>query len=329
VLNPPNPFERDRVEWEVPTDARLEVFEEHAKSVVSENRSPDIGFRYSVNPYRGCFHGCIYCYARPSHQYWGFGAGTDFDRKLIVKVNAPELLERRLRGRGWGGETIAFSGNTDCYQPLEAAYELTRACLEVCARRRNPVAVITKSTLVRRDAELLASLHERAGCRVAISIAFADDALRRVFDPFAPPAAARFETVRRLADEGLRVSVGLAPIFPGLNDAEIPELLERSKEAGASSAWMSLGRLPRETQPYFLERVRAELPTLAAKIENGLRDTRAGALDDARFGDRMRGRGPRWQLIERVFDVHARRLGLTSKEPEPEPPRRGQLDLGL
>jgi DNA repair photolyase len=150
VANPPSPFESRHVEWDgPPPDVALEVYEEHAKSIVTENDSPDVGFRFGVNPYRGCFHGCVYCYARPSHQYWGFGAGTDFERKIVVKINAPELLARALARGRCGDEPIAFSGNTDCYQPLEASYELTRRCLEVCLRHAHPVGIITKGTVIR------------------------------------------------------------------------------------------------------------------------------------------------------------------------------------
>ncbi len=328
VLNPPNPFHAAHVELDEPADARLEVYEERAKSIVTENQSPDVGFRYSVNPYRGCFHGCIYCYARPSHQYWDFGAGTDFDRKIVVKLDAPALLDARLRRRGWAFETIAFSGNTDCYQPLEASYELTRRCLEVCLRHRNPVGVITKGTLIRRDLALLGELTARAGCRVTISIAFSDDAMREVFDPYAPPIDARFETIRRLAEAGVPVGVGVSPILPGVNDAMIPEILARAHAAGARSAFMTLGRLPREVAPYFLERVRAALPAMAKKIENGLRELRDGALSDVRFGRRMGGAGARWTVIERLFELHVKRLGMNDTEIAAMPPR-GQLDLGF
>lgn len=334
VHNPPNPFESAHVEWEgPPPDVALEVFEEHAKSIVSENRSPDVGFRYSVNPYRGCFHGCIYCYARPSHQYLDFGAGTDFDRKIVVKVNAPELLERRVRKASWTFEPIAFSGNTDCYQPLEASYGLTRRCLEVCLAHGTPVGVITKGTVIRRDIPLLAALHQRAGARVSVSCAFADDTDRKVFDPYAPPVEARFETMRRLADAGVPVGVGCSPIIPGVNDSQIPEILGRAKEAGARHAFMTLLRLPAEVKPYFEVRVDALLPGRASKVKNGIRELRGGGANDARFHHRMRGRGARWAAIEQLFAMHVRKLGLNAEEGDDDlgaPPTRrprGQLDL--
>lgn len=335
VQNPPNPFESAHVEWEgPPPDAALEVFEERAKSIVSENASPDVGFRYSVNPYRGCFHGCLYCYARPSHQYLDFGAGTDFDRKIVVKVNAPELLDRRIRRPSWTFEPIAFSGNTDCYQPLEASYGLTRRCLEVCLAHGTPVGVITKGTVIRRDVALLAELHRRAGARVSISQAFARDEDRRVFDPWAPPVEARFETMRRLADAGIPVGVAVSPIIPGVNDSQIPEVLARAKEAGARHAFMTLLRLPREVKPWFEVRVEALVPGRAKKVKNGIRELRGGAdANDARFHHRMRGQGARWDAITQLFEMHLRKLGLNTEDvvadlgPPPERRRRGQLDL--
>ncbi|MEC7523147.1 MAG: radical SAM protein [Myxococcota bacterium] len=335
VQNPPNPFESAHVEWEgPPPDAALEVFEERAKSIVSENSSPDVGFRYSVNPYRGCFHGCLYCYARPSHQYLDFGAGTDFDRKIVVKVNAPELLDRRIRRPSWTFEPIAFSGNTDCYQPLEASYGLTRRCLEVCLAHGTPVGVITKGTMIRRDVALLAELHRRAGARVSISQAFARDEDRRVFDPWAPPVEARFETMRQLADAGIPVGVAVSPIIPGVNDSQIPEVLARAKEAGARHAFMTLLRLPREVKPWFEVRVEALVPGRAKKVKNGIRELRGGAdANDARFHHRMRGQGARWDAITQLFEMHLRKLGLNTEDvvadlgPPPERRRRGQLDL--
>src|SRR4051812_38595062 len=197
VANPPNPWASTHVEWlEEPPAATLQIFEEEARSVLSENESPDIPFRFSLNPYRGCLHACAYCYARPSHQYWGFGAGTDFDRKIVVKKNAPEVLRRELLRPSWTGGTLVFSGNTDCYQPVEASYELTRRCLEVCLEFQNPVGIITKSLLIRRDVELLGELARRARAHVTVSIAFADDETSRKIEPYAGRPSKRFEVIR-------------------------------------------------------------------------------------------------------------------------------------
>lgn len=208
VSNPPNPWNSTHVDWlGDPPPARLTVFEEDARSILSENDSPDVGFRWSVNPYRGCFHACAYCYARPTHQYLGFGAGTDFERRIVAKVNAAALLEQAFNRRSWLGERIAFSGVTDCYQPLEAHYGLTRSCLEVCARFRNPVGIITKGALVRRDVDVLQQLHRTAAVRVHLSIPVADDDTARIIEPGASLPSQRFAAMEALARAG--VPVGL------------------------------------------------------------------------------------------------------------------------
>src|SRR5688572_23214747 len=246
VSNPPNPWASAHVEWlgEAPP-VTFEVFEEEAKSILATNDSPDVGFEYSVNPYRGCQHACAYCYARPTHQYLDLGAGTDFDSKIVVKVNAPELLRSELASARWkrGRETIVFSGVTDCYQPLEASYEVTRRCLEICHEFRHPIAVITKGALVRRDAALLARMERRGGAHVSVSIPFASDEDARRIEPLASSATTRFETIRRLSEAGVPVGVAVAPLIPGLNDFQVPEILARAREAGASSAFLVLLRL--------------------------------------------------------------------------------------
>ncbi|MBO6936993.1 MAG: PA0069 family radical SAM protein [Deltaproteobacteria bacterium] len=337
VANPPNPFHEARVELEVlAPEARLEVYEQETKSALSKNDSPDIGFTWSVNPYRGCFHACAYCYARPSHQYLGFGAGTDFDRKIVVKTNIAERLRAAFEKKSWTGETVVFSGNTDCYQPLEASYELTRACLEVCVEYRNPVSMITKSKLVRRDVDLLARLTEEAACCVTISVPFADDAMARAIEPNASPPSKRLETVRILAEAGVDVGVSLGPIIPGLNDDQILPVLERAAEAGAKHAFPILLRLPKEVRPVFEQRLEEAYPLRADKVRSAIRQMRDGKLNDARFGQRMRGSGPRWAIIEELFTKQARRLGLRRRQVGRElnvstfrrpPKQRAQLDL--
>jgi DNA repair photolyase len=290
----------------------LRVHEERAKSILATNDSPDVPFRWSVNPYRGCQHACAYCYARTGHQYLGFGAGTDFDSQIVVKLNAPELLARALARKNWRGEWIAFSGVTDCYQPLEASYGLTRACLEVCLDHKNPVGVITKSALIRRDVELLAKLHERAGVQVHLSIPFADEKQARAIEPFAAAPRTRFETVRALAEAGIPVGVAIAPVIPGLNDPQIPEILESAREAGATSAFLILLRLAAEVRPVFEERLAAAFPDRVNKVLHALEESRAKMRPDRRgdFGARMTGSGPRWSAIKDLFKMHCRRLGL-------------------
>jgi DNA repair photolyase len=321
VANPPNPWHAREVELLEPAPpAALEVYEESARSIVTSNDSPDVPFTFSVNPYRGCFHGCAYCYARPGHQYLDWGAGTDFERRIVVKVNAPERLRQAFLKPSWRGEALAFSGVTDCYQPLEASYQLTRRCLEVCLEFRNPVGVITKGALVQRDAALLGRLAREARASVYVSIPFADDATGRAIEPYASSVSRRFETLRVLADAGVPVGVAIAPVIPGLNDSHIPEILERAREAGATSAFRILLRLPAEVRPVFEARLREAFPLRAEKVLNGLREMKGGALNRAAFGTRMRGEGPRWQAVSALFDAHVRRLGFEQgREIAPAP----------
>jgi len=261
------------------------------------------------------------CYARPTHQYLGFGAGTDFERKIVVKTNAPELLRRELSRRSWQGEVIVFSGNTDCYQPLEAIYGLTRRCLEVCADFQNPVALITKSALIRRDVEILARMSRATPVSVTMSIAFADDAVSRKIEPGTSPPSQRFETLRILSDAGLRTGISLAPTIPGLNDGDIPELLRRGRAAGARFAFHTPVRLSGEVLPVFEQRVQAAFPQRARKIFHAIEEIRGGKRNESAFGARMHGIGPRWSAIETLFDVECRRLGL-NEEAVAEPPSR-------
>ncbi len=313
VSNPPNPYLSVHHEWlEPPPPARVEVYEEHAKSILSENDSPDIPFRWSVNPYRGCQHACAYCYARPYHEYLGFGAGTDFETKLVAKVNSGELLREAFSKKAWRGEQVNFSGVTDCYQPLEAVYKLTRACLEVCLEFRNPAAVVTKSFLVMRDADLFARLNEVAAATVYQSIPFADDATARLIEPQAPSPSRRFEAMRRLTAAGVPVGVLLAPLIPGLNDREIPAVLERAAAAGAKWAGYMPLRLPGNVQPVFLERLGAAMPDRAARVEARIREMRRGRMNESAFGARMRGTGNYWESVEELFRVTRDRVGLGS-----------------
>ena len=332
--NPPNRFETAYLEWSgEPPPADLRVHEERTKTALAENRSPDVGFRWSVNPYRGCFHACAYCYARPTHPYLGFGAGTDFDRQIVVKINIVERLRARLAKASWRSELIAFSGNTDCYQPLEAHYQLTRGCLEACADYATPVTIITKGTLVRRDVDVLQELRGTVGCRVAVSIPFSNDEHARAIEPFASPPSKRFETIRILAEAGIEAAVGVAPIIPGLNDEQIPEILRRARDAGAVSAFKILLRLPLEVGPIFEARLAESFPLRHRKVMNAIREVRAGRLSEGRFGSRMVGQGVRWSTIDALFSAQCDRLGLehlAGETPEPpEPPRRAGPQLPL
>lgn len=315
VSNPPNPWATIEVEWlGEPPPAELEVYEEEVKRPLAENESPDVGFRWSLNPYRGCFPACGYCYARSSHQYWGFGAGTDFDRKIVVKTNVAEKLREEFFRSSWKGDTIAFSGNTDCYQPLEAVYGLTRKCLEVCREFRNPVGVITKGALIRRDIELLAAMSRETKVFVSLSIPFADDATGRAIEPGASLPSQRFETLSMLSDAGISTGIGIAPVIPGLNDSHVGPLLERARAAGARHAFLVLIRLSGQTLPVFEERLKEAFPDRAQKIWNAIEEMRGGRRNETQFHDRMVGRGPRWAAIEAIFETQCRRLGLNADE---------------
>ena len=309
--NPPNPFATARCEWlGPPPAAAYEVHEEPAHSILTRNDSPDIPYRWSVNPYRGCQHGCAYCYARRTHEFLDRGAGTDFDCKLTVKVNAPELLAARLRRPRWQREQIAFSGVTDCYQPLEAKYQLTRRCLEVCLEHANPVGIVTKSDLVVRDADLLAELARRHHGPVLFSIAFARDEDARRLEPGAPPPSRRFKAMRRLHEAGVPVAILVAPIIPGLNDRDIPALLSRAVECGAGSASYTPVRLPGSVGDVFLGRLRQELPDAAERVEARIREMRGGRLNNPEFGCRMKAGGAYWESVQRLFETIATRVGL-------------------
>jgi DNA repair photolyase len=340
IANPPNPFATTDVEYdggEAP-DARLEVYEDHSRTILASNDSPDLGFDYSVNPYRGCFHACAYCYARPTHEYLSLGAGTDFDRKIVVKPEAPALLREAFDKPSWRGDLVVFSGVTDCYQPLEASYRLTRGCLEVCAEYKNPAGVITKSPLVERDIDVLTSLSAVADTNVTISVPFWDVAKARAIEPYVATPERRIHTIEKLARAGVRVGVNVAPVIPGLNDEEIAKILEAAAAAGATYAGIVLLRLPGSVKDVFESRVRAALPLRAEKILRRVRETRGGKMNDSRFGVRGHGEGVYAEAIHALFVSTAKRLGLDAYEMgrgwhEPRrtferPPKKGD-QLGL
>ncbi|HEX8853893.1 MAG TPA: PA0069 family radical SAM protein [Pyrinomonadaceae bacterium] len=312
VDNPPNPWLDTSVEWlGEPPETRVEVFEEtETRSIITHNNSPDVGFDYSVNCYRGCTHACSYCFSRPTHEYLGYGAGTDFETKIVAKVRAPELLREAFMRKSWRGDILMFSFTSDPYLPLETHYRLTRRCLEVCAEFRNPVGIVTKSALVRRDADVLSQLAREAEAGVYFTIPFDDYETARALEPFAPSPDARFKAMRLLADAGVHVGIGIAPVIPGLNDSHIPALLKRAKEAGASEAFMGILRLPGNVAPYFEQRLRERLPTKADRVMARIREARRGKLNSSEFGDRMRGHGEYWKMIEQSFRLHCQRLGL-------------------
>jgi DNA repair photolyase len=314
LANPPNPWSTTDVAYldgEAP-HADLHVYEDQTRQILSKNDSPDLSFRWSVNPYRGCFHACAYCYARPSHEHLSFGAGTDFERKIVVKPKAAELLREAFEKPSWKGEHIVFSGVTDCYQPLEASYRLTRSCLEVCAEYKNPCGIITKSPLIERDLDVLVELTRVAYVGVAVSVPFWSAEKARAIEPFVATPQRRLHTIEKLAAAGVSVGVMVAPIIPGLNDEEMGDVLKAAKEAGAQFAGTTLLRLPGQVKDVFEERVRANLPLRAERILRRVKETRGGRMNDPRFGTRGTGEGPYADSIGALFEATASKLGLRS-----------------
>ena len=334
--NPPNRF--DELHLELDADARAELgstrfYRDASRSVLAENDSPDLGFRYSLNPYRGCEHGCVYCYARPSHQYLGFSAGLDFERRIMVKDDAPALLRQTFARSGWQPEIVSLSGNTDCYQPIERHLEITRHCLEVFAECRHPVGIISKSALVARDADLLAALAAHDAAHVVVSLTTLDDDLAARMEPRAARPGKRLDAIRALTEAGVPVGVLLAPVIPGLTDAEIPQLLRAAADAGARHAGWVLLRLPPPVDALFESWLAEEYPERAKRVTARIKDTRDGRMSDSQFGRRQRGEGAYAQQIAQLFDVNARKLGLDSPMPPLSgaafrpPARDGQLRL--
>ena len=286
-----------------------------SKSVISRNRSPDVRFDVSLNPYRGCSTGCVYCYARPGHEYLGFSAGLDFETRILVKPAAPELLRSELASPRWVPRTLLMSGVTDPYQPVEKSLGLTRHCLEVLAEVRQPVAVITKSSLVRRDADLLSGLAARGAAAVTISVTTLSDDLHRAMEPRGASPGQRLATIRALADAGIPVCVNVAPVIPGLTDHEIPSILRAAAGAGASGAsWIAL-RLPHGVGALFEGWLDRHFPDRKEKILGHVRSMRGGLLNDPRFGTRMTGEGPYAEHLRQSFHVHRKRLGLREGPP--------------
>jgi DNA repair photolyase len=300
-------YEEDRPP--VPTT----FYDDTSKSILAKNDSPDLPFSYSINPYRGCEHGCIYCYARPSHEYLGFSAGLDFESKIMVKLHAPELLHEALRKKTWKPQMVAFSGNTDCYQPVERKLMLTRKCLEVFLKHRNPVGLITKNALVLRDADILQEMSRLNLVHVMLSITTLDLDLARVMEPRTSSPANRLRTIEELANMGILVGVSAAPIIPGLTDEEIPAILKAAADRGATSASYILLRLPGPVEQLFLDWLRRSLPDRASRIINRIMDTRQGQMSDARFGTRLNGEGEIARTINALFTLNARKYNLTKR----------------
>lgn len=344
-LDPPNRFVRtqsipddEQGDWDGDelhaADSRpIQYLDDASKSIVVENDSPDIPFRYSVNPYRGCVHGCAYCYARNSHEYLGLNAGLDFETKVFVKHHAPMLFREFLSRDAWRPEPIVFSGVTDCYQPAERRFRLTRQCLEIASECSQPIGIITKNALVLRDLDLLSEMAARRLVHVNLSITTLDPELARVMEPRTSIPAARLRAVETLARAGIPVRVMVAPLIPGLNDHEAPSVLKAAREAGATDARYILLRLPLTVEPVFEEWLRRTQPLKADKVEGLVRQTRKGKLNDSDFGQRMVGSGKLAEQIRSMFGVFRQKLGfcdlprLECGRFQPATPPGGQLRL--
>ena len=295
---------------------RTEFLTDTTGSVLTRNDSPDLGFDFGLNPYRGCEHGCIYCYARPFHEFLGWSSGLDFETRILVKHEAPERLRTEFGSPRWKPQVVALSGVTDCYQPIERRLKLTRRCLEVFAEFRNPVGIITKNALVARDIDVLGRMASFQAVSVAVSLTTLDPELRSSLEPRTSPPAARLEAIRRLSAAGIPTGVMIAPVIPGINDHEIPALVAAAAEAGATFAGKVVLRLPHSVGPLFEDWLDRHFPDRKEKVLNQIRSLRGGDLNDNRFGSRMRGEGPLAEQISKLFAVACRRSGLDTRHPE-------------
>lgn len=298
-----------------PARLTTELYRDSTRGILASNQSPDLGFDTSLNPYRGCEHGCSYCYARPTHEYLGLSAGLDFESKIFVKTDAPELLQNELERPSWRPRVIALSGVTDPYQPAERGLRLTRRCLEVLAAFRNPVTIVTKSALVARDVDLLGELARHGAVSVAISLTSLDPLLQRRLEPRASRPDRRLAAMRALRDAGVPVTVMTAPVVPGLNDAELPKILRAAAEQGARSAGFVMLRLPHGVKALFADWLARHYPERREKVLHLVAEMRGGQLDDSRFGSRLRGEGPYADQIRALFQLECRRNGLATAWP--------------
>jgi DNA repair photolyase len=313
ISNPPNPYQKYSSEFlGEPSETKLEIYEEtNTKKIITKAWSSDFGHRYTVNCYRGCIHACTYCFARQYHEYLGYGAGTDFETKIVVKPNAPNLLRNELKKTREKMNHIDFSFATDPYLPLEASYELTRKCLEICAEFRVPVGIITKSPLVTRDLDIL----KRLNVTVFFSIPFPTTEKSKPFELYTPIPDVRFRAMKTLTSEGIKCGIGIAPIILGYNDSDIPVLLEKAREAGATKAFMSLIHFDTDSiEEYFVQRLKEKLPTKTDKILNHIKRERDGNLRHRNYDERTKGKTEEWKTAVRLFELNFRRLGFERVE---------------
>jgi len=320
-FNPKNRFEELYIDYtdvnfsdiedsEIERTVQTAYFRDTTRSILAKNDSPDLGFTYSINPYRGCEHGCIYCYARPTHEYLGFSAGLDFETKIMVKLDAAELLKEAFMKKSWQPQVIVFSGNTDCYQPAERKLQLTRKCLEVFLKFGNPVGLITKNALVQRDIDILRELAQLNLVKVTLSITTLNRELSRKLEPRTSVPSERLRTIEVMAKNNIPVGVNVAPVIPGLNDEEIPAILRETSQSGAKHAGMIILRLPYSVKDLFTDWIIRNIPEKSSKILNRIRDVRGGSLSDPRFGSRLTGEGEIAESIHKLFEVSCKKHGL-------------------
>lgn len=295
---------------------QTKIIDVHPKTIVNKVNSPDIPFQYSLNPYQGCEHGCIYCYARNTHPYWGYSAGLEFEQKILVKRSAPQLLEELFKSKKWRAAPISLSGNTDCYQPIERKLKITRSLLDVFWRYRHPVSIITKNSLILRDLDYLVQLNEKQLVSVAISLTTLDDHLRQFMEPRTATVKARLKTIKTLSDHGIPVMVMMAPIIPGLTDHEIFDLLTAASEAGAVSASYGMVRLNGDVAEIFEDWIQKNYPDRADKVIHKIEECHGGKVNDSQFGRRMRGEGHIAEMIKQQFKL-ARQQFFPVRNPSP------------
>ncbi|MCX2433486.1 MULTISPECIES: PA0069 family radical SAM protein [unclassified Pedobacter] len=321
-LNPHNKFLKDVYvkehdegidDWEE-TDRKTTFVFENSKTIVNKVDSPDVGMAYSLNPYQGCEHGCTYCYARNSHQYWGYSAGLDFERKIIVKKDAPTLFKKFLEKKGWDAATISLSGNTDCYQPAERKFKLTRQLLEIALEYKQPIGMITKNALILRDLDILQEMARQNLCMVYVSINSLNETLRQLMEPRTTTAKQRLKVVDQLSKAGIPVGVMVAPLVPGLSDHEIPKILKSVADAGAVKAGYTIVRLNGAIGQIFEDWLHKNFPDRFDKVWHMIQSCHGGNVNDSRFGDRMRGEGNIAKMIKDNFKLHCRLNGLNTNE---------------
>lgn len=336
--NPENRFNKTHISYDVDLETgeldrpETKLLTDHTSSIISRNNSPDISFDVSVNPYRGCEHGCVYCYARPTHEFLGMSAGLDFESRIVVKHDAPELLRKELAKPNWKPQTLVMSGVTDPYQPIERKLKITRGCVTILAECRHPLAIITKNYLVTRDIDLLSQLAEINAVRVVISITSLDKSITGTMEPRTSRPERRLKAVRELSEAGIPVQVNIAPVIPGLTDQELVPIMEAASEAGAESVAVVPLRLPLAVRGLFIKWLEDHHPGRKEKVLNRIRSMKNGKLNRYEFGERFRVEGPYGDQLNQLLDIHSRRLGLNQKRKSLatehfERPEAGQLRL--